>query len=83
MKINKVLNSKVGLAVALGVMGAGFVVYSANKAKQSVIDVGQSINPVNDGNIFNQGVLSVGRAITGKDNWTLGGWIYDITHDDT
>lgn len=82
MKASKLLNSNVGLALVVTVIGAGFVYYSANKAKQAVNDVGQAFNPVNQDNIFASGVNAVGAKISGNGHWSLGGWIYDITHDD-
>lgn len=51
--------------------------------------VGNAINPLNNDNIFYSGVNAVGGAIVDKDNgpgrnadgsWTLGGWLFDITH---
>ncbi len=77
----KLLNSKVGVVAAVGVVGALGVWYAKNQAIKAAGVVGDAINPVNDGNIFNQGVLAVGRKITGNNAWSLGGWIYDITHD--
>lgn len=38
------------------------------------------INPLASGNIVNAGVTSAGQAISGDPGWTLGGWIYDLTH---
>ncbi|MBO9490740.1 hypothetical protein J7384_10245 [Endozoicomonas sp. G2_1] len=74
--LTKIATSNTGAVIAIAVIGAAALYYSSKKAA----DVGQAVNPVNDDNIFNQGVLSVGRKITGNPHWTLGGWIYDITH---
>ena len=64
-------------------LGAGALafLYLKNQAGEAVAAVGNAVNPVNPENVFNQGVLSVGQALTGDKSWTLGGWIYEITHD--
>jgi len=68
----------------LMIIGAGGLLlwYLKNKTVEVVGDVAEAINPVNPDNIFNEGVNSVGSAISGDDDWSLGGWIYDITHDE-
>ena len=67
--------------VAIAVAGVLVVGYIAKKQAAGAVDaVADAINPVNDQNIFNQGVLSIGRSITGNKSWTLGGTIYDWTH---
>lgn len=68
-------------------------VYLATRAARAAVDaagtVGQAINPVNPNNVFYGGVNAVGGALVtepdgpGKNadgSWTLGGWIFDITH---
>jgi hypothetical protein len=82
MNKKKLLNSNVGVALVVTCAIGGGLFYAKHKAAQAVNDIGQAINPVNDGNIFNQGVLAVGRKLTGNNAWSLGGWIYDITHSD-
>lgn len=39
-----------------------------------------AIKPSSHDNIINQGVNRIGEELTGDPNFTLGGWIYDITH---
>ena len=75
-KAMKFINSGTGTIVAIGVVGGLALYYAEKKAKQ----VAQAVAPTNDENIFNQGVLAVGRKITGNERWTLGGWIYDVVH---
>ena len=80
MKTLKVMDTKLAM-VAAGVIGVLIIGYIIQRqAKQSAETVVNAINPANDNNIFNQGVLSIGRAVTGDKNWTLGGKIYDWTH---
>ena len=77
---NKLLNSKVGAVGAVAIVGVVGIWYAKKQAAAALGVAGDAINPVNDGNIFNQGVLAVGRKLTGNNSWTLGGAIYDATH---
>lgn len=38
------------------------------------------INPADTHNVIYSGVNGIGGAVSGDSNWTLGGWIYDVTH---
>lgn len=40
----------------------------------------ETLNPASSENIVNRGVTGAGAAISGDRNWTLGGWVYDVTH---
>lgn len=42
--------------------------------------VGVDLNPADDRNLANRGVTAVGQWASGDASWTLGGWIYDVTH---
>ncbi len=77
----KLLNSKVGAVAAVGVVGAVGVWYTKRQAAKALEVVGDALNPVSQTNIFNRGVNAVVQNLTGDKNQTLGGWIYDITHD--
>lgn len=74
------------LKLALVAAGAAVLYIVAKKAggqaAQLASRVGTAINPASPDNVVNQGVNAVGRAVTGSDSWTLGGWIYDSTHSD-
>lgn len=83
MKLDKVNPN----LVLYGVMAVAviYVVYNGKKAVSAVVDtaknvVAKDLNPASDQNLAYRGVNKVGEAITGESNWTLGGWIYDITH---
>lgn len=39
-----------------------------------------AVKPSSPDNIVYRGVNGIGGAISGERDWTLGGWIYDITH---
>lgn len=41
-----------------------------------------AVNPANPDNVINGGFNRVTQWLTGDDSWTLGGWVYDVTHDD-
>lgn len=81
MNKTKLLNSKVAVVGAVGVVGALGVWYAKNQAIKAAAVVGDAINPVNDNNIFASGVNAVGAKLSGNQHWSLGGWIYKITHD--
>jgi hypothetical protein len=63
---------------------SGVVIYwlAKQEAKAAAQSVGEAINPVNPENIFYEGVNAAGEVLTGEEGFTLGGWIYDMTHSD-
>lgn len=62
---------------------AGQAVEKAVTAAGEVADaVITGINPVNHDNIVNRAVSATGAAISGNDSWSLGTWVYDLTHSD-
>lgn len=80
MKIEKLMNTKAVTAVAF-VAAVGVLAYlSVNQAKAAASMAAQAVNPLNDDNIFASGVDAVGAKLSSNSEWTLGGWIYDITH---
>lgn len=38
------------------------------------------VNPGSDQNLLYQGVNALGSKVTGDESFTLGGWLYDVTH---
>lgn len=67
---------------AAAIAAVYLIVKKAAGAASEVVDkVVPAINPADSRNIVNQGVESVGKTISGDSGWTLGGWIYDLTHD--
>ncbi len=40
----------------------------------------EAINPAASGNLINRGVTAAGQAVSGNQSWSLGTWLYDITH---
>lgn len=54
--------------------------YLKGRAARAISEAGQAINPTNNQNVFYRGVNGVGEAVTGDDDFSLGGWIYDKVH---
>lgn len=66
--------------VFYAVLGLGLI-YVVKKTADKVGEiVTKDINPASPDNIINRGVLSIGQAITGDPNWSLGGAVYDYFH---
>jgi len=42
--------------------------------------VPDAIKPSSPDNLINRGLTSAGATLSGDKYWTLGGWIYDVTH---
>lgn len=68
-------------ALIAGAVAVGYSIYKTSQAIDVVSDVvTNDLNPASNENIVNKGVSKVGAEISGNPNWTLGGWIYDVTH---
>lgn len=73
--------SKIGGAISGGFDAAKETVSNiAGSAADATVTVANAVNPLNHENVFSQGANAVTQALTGDQNQTLGGWIYDITH---
>lgn len=85
------------LKLALIAGGLGLAWYAIKQARQAATDTlkgaGQAVgavadaaavgfNPTNGQNYINRAVSSVGAAATGSSNFSLGSWLYDLTHKD-
>lgn len=79
----KVLDTKVGMVLALGVVGIASVYLIKDSVGNAAADVGQAVNPLNPDNVFASGVDAIGANLSGNENWSLGGWIYDIVNPKT
>jgi len=42
--------------------------------------VAHAVNPLNPENVAASSVNAVGQTLSGDKGWTLGAWIYDVTH---
>jgi hypothetical protein len=79
-KLLKFADTKAGLVVAAAAVAAVALYVAQKKAREAAGDMGQAINPLNNDNIFSSGVDAVGARLTGDERFSLGVWIYDITH---
>lgn len=61
----------IGAVVAVG----GYLLW-----KNGLPAIGKAIDPTSRDNVFYGGVNAVGESVTGNENWTLGGQIYDWLH---
>jgi len=66
--------NKYTVVLAGGAVVLGFYLYY--QSKQTVREVGAAINPVNKNNIFKKSVDAVGGAVTQRDDFELGSWLY-------
>ncbi len=78
MQVTKMMNTKVGMVVAVAAVGAVGLYFAEKKARVAVAAVGEAIDPTNNDNVFASGVDKVGAKLTGNENFKLGGWIYDV-----
>lgn len=48
----------------------------------TVSGLAHEVSPLNNDNVFYRSVNAVGAGIVGapRDSWSLGSWLYDITH---
>lgn len=81
--MNNILNTKAG-AYGAAVLVGGVVLYFFGKQildwfKDQAPPPG-SFDPTSDKNLAYRGANAVGGALTGDDNFTVGGWLYDLTH---
>lgn len=74
------------LAIIVG--GAAVVAYvlyrAVPKVAAAATAVGNAVNPLNNENVFATSVNKVGGILAGdtSGSWSLGSWIYDLTHAD-
>lgn len=92
MTVKVGLNGTAVLALAaLGVVGL-IAWKGIPKLAEAAGAAANAVNPLNHDNVFAQGVNAAGGAIVsdpagpGKNadgSWSLGGWLYDVTHPAT
>jgi len=69
----------VAIAAGVVVLGAWYLKRQAGEALEKA---GEAVNPTSDQNLAYQGVNSVGAAVTGDEHFSLGSWIYELTHEE-
>lgn len=73
-----ILTNKQFLIVGAVAAVAAYFIY-----KKGTKLVTETFNPASDRNVVYDGVVGgIGRAISDDEHWSLGTWIYDITHSD-
>lgn len=77
MKISNEVAVIGGLALGVVVLG----VLAAKTAAAGIKAAAPKIDPTSDQNLVYDNVIGgVGRAVSGDQSWSLGGWLYDVTH---
>ncbi len=64
----------------IAVVAAGAVAAVAWVKRREIAAGLQKINPASDQNVIYSGISRAGEAVTGKKGWSLGTWLYDVTH---
>lgn len=68
--------------VTLAMVALLAYLFIKSEAKAAAVAVGEAVNPVSPNNLAYKGVTAMGTVFTGNKDFTLGGWIYDLTHDE-
>lgn len=81
------MSGKIYMGIGVGLVAVVAVVYLTRRAGAAVADaaavVGDKINPYSSTNFLYDNVIGgLGRTLSGNENWSLGNWIYDLTHPD-
>lgn len=64
------------------VIVAAYAAYRASKAADVISETLKTdLNPASQDNFINRAFTDSVRAVSGRENWTLGGWLYDLTHE--
>ena len=80
------------LTLGLGIVGLMAVYFVGRKTLQGAATVANAVNPLNQNNVFAGSVNALGGQLVTDPNgagknadgsWTLGGWLFDITHPAT
>ena len=66
----------------LGLVALVIIWYLGRKAGAVVESAIDSVNPLNDDNIFYSGTNAIGESITGNPDWNLGGAVYETFNPD-
>ncbi len=67
-----------GIAIAAGLAWLLF----GDAIKRALAATADAVNPASDQNLAYRGVNAVGAAISGRDSFSLGSWVYDLFHED-
>lgn len=78
-------SNTIAAGAALGLVMVVGVVYLTRSAGAAVsagaAAVAEKVNPYSTNNfVYDDIIGGAGRALSGDSAWSLGGWIYDLTH---
>lgn len=68
----------VGVGIIVAVLAVGFVGWKLYSTGKKIVT--EDLNPASDKNIAYSGVNSLGAVLSGDSSFSLGSWIYDVTH---
>jgi len=57
-----------------------FMGYAWDGITNAAVSVAPRVNPASDQNLIYSGVNGIGGALSGDKDWTLGNWLFDVTH---
>ncbi len=75
-----VIAAGLGVAAYFAYRSFGRVGQAVGKVGEAAGHVGQAVNPLNPDNVFSSTTNKIGAAISGDEGWSLGGWLFDLTH---
>lgn len=79
---NNVSLTGTGVLAVAGIVVLGLVWWNRKAIGEAVGSAAQLVNPASDQNLAYRGVNGVGQYVSGDESWSLGGAIYDATHND-
>jgi uncharacterized protein (UPF0333 family) len=71
----------VGAVTVVSIVAAFLIKKAATAATGAASAAANAVNPLNNDNLFATGVNKVVQQATGDNTQTMGGWIYDVTHN--
>ena len=78
MKVSEILNTKAAAYVGAGLVAVVAIWWISRKAAAAAGVVVDAVNPASENNLANRAVTAAGQAVTGNENWTLGGAIFEL-----
>ena len=70
------------LGVGLGVVALVGIALAGRRVAALAATAAPLVTPTSSENLIYGGIVGgTGRALSGDASWTLGGWLYDVTHD--
>lgn len=73
------------LALAAGAAAVAGLAYLffGDAIKRALSQAGNLVNPASDRNVVYRTVNAAGQALSGRESFSFGSWLYDVLHDDT